>query len=68
MSESRCNTFAETVVESHNAAVGKRQLQFAAALLSCNLAGNGAVYLVGEPVFACHGLKVQNVRKVFFNF
>ena len=61
MPQSGGDTPLTAVVQGHYATVGERQLYFALALLAGYLARYRAVYLVGEPVFARHGLQLQHL-------
>ena len=67
MSQCGGDAFPSLVVESHHAAVGERQLQLSLALLACDFARHGAVDLVGEPVLARDGFKLQDSFDVFID-
>ena len=65
----RCRyTLFSTIVECYHTAVAERKLNFALALLTCNLAGYRAVYLVCEPILAGNSLKAQNIGEVLLYF
>ena len=66
MSQSGGDAFAAAIVEGHHATVAQRQLYLALALLAGYLARHGAVHLVGEPVFAGHGLQAQHLLDIAF--
>ena len=61
MSQGGGDTPLTAVVQSHHATVGEWQLYFTLTLLASYLARYRAVYLVGEPVFARHGLQLQHL-------
>ncbi len=54
------NAAGAGVVEGHHATVAQGQLQLALALLAGHFARHRTVDLVGEPVFAGHGLKLEH--------
>ncbi len=64
---SQCSGYAlvSAIVECHHAAIAQWQLYLALALLSGHLACHRAVYLIGEPVFACYGLQLQHTLYIF---
>ena len=68
MSERSGNTLGACIVESHNAAVRERQLQFTLTLLTCYAASHRTVHLVGEPVLTSHSLQLQHLLQVFCQF
>ena len=68
MTESSGYTLASTIVESHDAAVRKRQLNLALALLAGNLTSNGTVHLVGQPVLTSHSLKLKHAAYILVEY
>ncbi len=56
-----------TVVESDNATIGQWKLHLTLCLLTCNLASDRTIHLVGEPILARYGLKLQHVVKILVN-
>ncbi len=64
MTERRGDTFASAIVECHHTTVAQRQLYASLTLLTCNLSRHRAVNLVGEPVLAGHGLKLEDVGEI----
>ena len=68
MAESGSDTFLATIVESHYTTVGEGQLQLPLTLLTGYLASHGAVYLVGKPVLAGHGLHLEYTLHIFIQF
>ena len=57
-------TLVATVVEGYSTAVAEWKLYFALTLLACHFACDGAVYLVGQPVFACYSFETEHILKV----
>ena len=64
MSDGCGDTFFATVVEGHHTAVAERQLYFALTLLAGDFTCHRAVYLVGEPVLAGHGLQLEHALEI----
>ena len=68
MSQGSGNAFLATIVESHHTTVAQRELDFTLTLLAGNLTRHRTVDLVGQPVFAGHGLELQHPLEILVEF
>ena len=68
MSQGSGNAFLATIVECHHTTVAQRELDFTLTLLAGNLTRHRTVDLVGQPVFAGHGLELQHPLEILVEF
>ena len=53
-----------TIIEGYDTTIGERELHLSLRLLTRNLARDGTVYLVGEPILTCHCLQLKHVVEI----